>query len=157
MKAISIISFAVLAAIGILGCSREADVGPCLDHSSTEGPLHSPGMLWLIHQGVCDGELAYVVFVGAHGDIVRSVVTAGGTTSGGKQWHYAELKRPDGTVVQLPAKVQLMEVIDGRYGQSDRRVTLAELEAFIKSGPAGPDGFTSDNLLRFVDARRAAR
>lgn len=109
----------------------------------------TPGRLWLISQAQADGVLLFVLFEGGpsteEGFPSRlKVSVSSGRTS-------AELALPDGSVARLPGKVQLMEVVDGVYRESERTVTLAELEAFVDSKPAA---YTIAELLRFVNGIR---
>lgn len=57
------------------------------------------------------------------------------------------LERPDGTRITFPGKVQLVEIIDGKYRESDQRVSYRQFFAFLNSVP---DRYTIDALLQFV-------
>jgi len=56
-------------------------------------------------------------------------------------------EKPDRTIITFPGKVQLVEIIDGEYRESDQRVSSSQLEAFLNSSP---DSYTIDTLLQFV-------
>jgi hypothetical protein len=63
----------------------------------------------------------------------------------------ATLHLPAGGKVRLPLRRQLIEVVDGNVRFSDRRVTPAEVRAYLDSKQKQ---CSLDDLLRFVDARR---
>jgi hypothetical protein len=65
----------------------------------------------------------------------------------------AFLDLPGGGRLRLPLRQQLIEVADGKLRCSNRRVTSAEVEAYLSSKH---EKCCLDDLLRFVDARRKA-
>jgi hypothetical protein len=76
------------------------------------------------------------------------------TTSNDGKRTRAYLSYPDGEKVELPTSSQLIELVDGRLHESERRVTLGEFRAFRESKP---EAYTIERLLVFVDARRKDR
>lgn len=93
------------------------------------------------------GRLAYVVFVEKPmGEGVRSPVKK----DRGKG--EATLETPKGERVRLPNETQLYEIVDGEVRTSPERVTLEELEAFLKSGQR----YTIEGLLKFAKGERTA-
>jgi hypothetical protein len=120
--------------------------------AATFTAVSTPARLWHVHQAEAKGELVYVVFEGARS--TDGGLTSRVTISGRSPCNEARLDHPDGSVRRLPGKAPLMEVVDGVYRESERTVTLAELQAFLNSSPAA---YTIDELLRFVDERRAQR
>ena len=104
--------------------------------------------LCLVVYGITEDRLAFVVFESGPGSdaglksSVKTTVDSQRTT--------AELIRPDGTTVRLPTATPLMEITDGHYTESNRRVSLQELQAFLASQP---DAYTIEKLLQFVDGR----
>lgn len=91
--------------------------------------------------------LDYVVFTGSREDGAMKVThpePVAGFRGRTRVW---TLERLDGTSLMFPGKVQLVEIVDGRYRESDQRISFRQLEAFLKSGP---DSYTIDTLLQFV-------
>jgi hypothetical protein len=120
--------------------------------------------------GRADGRL-YAVHVGTAGDKVAFLVIALGPpdgkpfTSPVRSWANPR-KEPNGTTVRnaeafldlpgggkvrLPLRRQLVEVADGKVRFSDRRVSAAEVSAYLGSKPGR---CSLDDLLRFVDDPR---
>jgi hypothetical protein len=101
-----------------------------------------------VHWGYRWGKLAYVVF--------RTATGEAGSTARLKSTFWtdscgtAALKKPDGSVIPLPADNQLHEIIDGEYRTSGTRVTREQFEAFLDSNP---DRYTIETLLSFVEER----
>ncbi|HVK16631.1 MAG TPA: hypothetical protein VM533_06755 [Fimbriiglobus sp.] len=128
------------------GCGSGSG-GQSFDLKTSGGATPERG--WLVHQAQADGKLLFVVF--ECGPSTEDGFEGRLTSSYSKGRTSAELTRPDGSVSKLPGRVQLIEVVDGVYRDSERTVTLAELEAFLASKPAA---YTIEELLRFVDERR---
>jgi hypothetical protein len=66
----------------------------------------------------------------------------------------AYLDLSGGARVRLPLKRQLIEVANGKITFSDRRVTQAEVRAYLDSKPKK---CSLDGLIRFTEIRRKAR
>ena len=76
-------------------------------------------------------------------DGVESIVTGGSTI--GDNWH--RLLHCDGPKTKLPADWQLFESVDGRWRESDQRVTLDQGNGFVDSDP---QMITIDGLLSWL-------
>jgi hypothetical protein len=98
--------------------------------------------------GVGSEELTYVVLASWELSGVRRVETGLGPGSQG-----ARLMTPDGNFIELPGKHQLYGFVGGQLRTRDERVTLAELQDFITTGPN--DDWTIDSLVRHAAQMRA--
>ena len=90
-----------------------------------------------------DGKLVYVKFIARDRYDAVAASNQLGAPVGSWEW------RGDHA---FPKRGQLFENVDGKYKDSNRRVTAEELDAFFASGP---EAFTIDLLLTFVDKSRA--
>jgi hypothetical protein len=148
MRHHAFLPLALLLLVPVLGCRSKP---PDLKVRIQSGGADNDKRRWMISHGVTEGRLAFVVFDGGpktDSALKCSVVMR--SNGNGEGVTTAEFTRPDGTKVQLPTDVQLMEVVDGQYLDTTRRVTLEDFEAFMDSNPAS---YTIENLLQFVDGK----
>ena len=99
---------------------------------------------WLVSAGSKGNRLMYAVFEGVKvdgGDIVSGVCVSTSSSS------YSVLTKPDGATISLTGKKQLVEIIDGRFRDSDERVALNQFNAFMNSNP---DEYTIERLVEFA-------
>lgn len=158
MKNLFITVLTVSVAIGLTACRVEVKekVGtgdnPSLAVSSK---THMYAIGWGYHKD----RLEYVAFSGeklpssatgiVNGEISRDI-KQDGTMAGSVKRNFW-IARPDGTKVSLPSTVQLFEKIDGKYFESNERVTLEEFKAFLDSKP---DEYDIPHLVAFSKALR---
>ena len=133
----------LLVSMAAAGCSREPE-----PLQMTSRSVRTDGRLSVVTHGQIGDQLTFVVFEaagptdGSYHSRVRQRVSDRRT--------FAELTLPDGTVVTLPSGTQLMEIAEGRYGESPQRVSLDDFEAFMGSQPSA---YSIQALLQFVELR----
>jgi hypothetical protein len=115
-----------------------------VEHSGGMWTERDRGMMVGVHYGTRRGKLVYAVLQEQRGNTIGSAVNV--------VLGEAELDLPDGRELRLPSKHQLHEIIDGKYHTSDAEVTVDQLEAFLKSGPAE---YSIRALLEFVEQPNA--
>ena len=68
--------------------------------------------------------------------------------------HRSYVTKPDGKMVYLPSDVQLFECIDGKYFQSNEKISKEVFEEFLESKPME---YTIQALLTFKEKRGRER
>jgi hypothetical protein len=132
----------------LLGCgSRRPDVHV----TSIAATDAANARLWVITRGEVDGQFAFAVFEsGPRTDAGLTSAVTSSNNAGGDHRTTIVLTRPNGTTLNLPGNVTLVEIVDGSYGESREVVSLETLDAYIASKPTA---FTIDDLLSFAAAR----
>jgi hypothetical protein len=118
-----------------------------LDHSLSQGASTPDGRTWAISSGTKNDRLVYAVFAGGKGEVPSHVTVK----LSGRYNHSAVLTKPDGMEIRLDGKKQLFEIVDGKYRDSDERVTLNQFNAFMKSNP---EEYTIEQLLEFAKSHK---
>jgi hypothetical protein len=124
--------------------TQKADDAAMAENTKT----HVYGVQW----GYRGDDLAYVSIVGQRVPAGTVTGIVSGTVSGSRRDYYVH--RPDGSKIPVPGRIQLFELIDGRYSESTQRVSLAEFTAFRESRP---DEYSIAALVRFAEDRRHAK
>ncbi len=107
---------------------------------------------YVVQWGYRGDDLAYVSIVGQRLPTEEVTGIVSGKVSGNRRDFH--VRRPDGSEVAVPGKVQLFELIDGQYSEGTQRVSLEEFTAFTKSKP---DEYSIAALVHFAEGRRHAK
>lgn len=102
---------------------------------------------WAISYGSKNGDLLFVIFVGAS----KHEPVSAGVSYDSSENFTGVLRRADGSEIPLDGRKQLFECVDGKDRESDDRVTLEQFKSFIFSNP---EAYNIDSLLQYSKARK---